>query len=307
MAKSIKDINELLKKNKEAISVEKKQPGSWYEYTATIDGKPVDFACKSPKEEMYQTIASGGFDAFLKTKCVVTNQTTDDDLPEIQESLEQAVDFIDLMRKKVGTSLILAGPRGIGKTETVLRYCDKHNIDPVYVKGYSTAFGLYQKLANNQDAFIIFDDCDSIFDDAVGLNVLKAALEDNGRPRKISWNAAGQDVEEFEFKGTIVFVSNLNYYAVKRNVKHIEAVMDRIYFVQCSSMREKILRYIETIAKEIQPDKKIRELIFDKITAESKGAISIRLFEQLNNIYANRKDKFDSLAGAIIRARRIAA
>jgi hypothetical protein len=59
---------------------------------------------------------------------------------------------------------------------------------------------------------IVFDDCDSVLKDPTSLNLLKGALDSYSR-RIISWRADMRDEElptSFEFKGRVVFISNLS-------------------------------------------------------------------------------------------------
>ena len=81
----------------------------------------------------------------------------------------------------------------------------------VVIKGYSTPKGLYRLLYENRDGVIVFDDCDSVLKDPVSLNLLKGALDSYSR-RIISWRADIKDEDlptTFEFKGRVVFISNL--------------------------------------------------------------------------------------------------
>jgi hypothetical protein len=79
------------------------------------------------------------------------------------------------------------------------------------IKGYSTPKGLYRTLYENREGVIVFDDCDSVLKDPVSLNLLKGALDSYSR-RIISWRADIRDEDlptTFEFKGRVVFISNL--------------------------------------------------------------------------------------------------
>ena len=92
---------------------------------------------------------------------------------------------------EVTPSLILVGEGGLGKTHSVMSFIEDCGLQPVeYVvfKGYSTARGLYNTLYDNNGKLIIFDDCDSILEDKVALNILKSALDSYSK-RTISWMA----------------------------------------------------------------------------------------------------------------------
>jgi hypothetical protein len=127
-------------------------------------------------------------------------------------------------------SVVVTGPGGLGKSHTVsaaLRdagFNDVSVLDELdvgdnipknsyrVIKGYSTPKGLYRVLYENRNSVIVFDDCDSVLKDPVSLNLLKAALDSYSR-RIISWRADIKDEDlpnVFEFKGRVVFISNLS-------------------------------------------------------------------------------------------------
>jgi len=111
-------------------------------------------------------------------------------------------------------SIVIVGSGGLGKTHTVKSTITESNIDEndyTFIKGYSTARGLYNALYDNNGKIIIFDDCDSVLDDRVAVNILKSAL-DSYDSREISWLAKMAKSDEypnkFEFTGRIIFISN---------------------------------------------------------------------------------------------------
>lgn len=126
-------------------------------------------------------------------------------------------------------SVVVTGPGGLGKSHTVSAALNKAGFQDLsvldeleigdnvpknsfrVVKGYSTAKGLYRTLYENRNSVVVFDDCDSVLKDPISLNLLKAALDSYSR-RIISWRADIRDEDlpnVFEFKGRVVFISNL--------------------------------------------------------------------------------------------------
>jgi len=81
-----------------------------------------------------------------------------------------------------------------------------------YVKGYSSAKGLFRTLYENRTKLIVFDDCDAAWQNAVGANLLKAAL-DSDEERWITWSVEGNDnsglPKRFLFEGRVIFISNV--------------------------------------------------------------------------------------------------
>jgi hypothetical protein len=138
-------------------------------------------------------------------------------------------DMVQMLAKGDQASVVVSGPGGLGKSHTVSAalteagFTDLSVLDELadgavvpdksfrVVKGYSTPKGLYRVLFENRNSVVVFDDCDSVLKDPVSLNLLKAALDSYSR-RIISWRADTRDEElpnVFEFKGRVVFISNL--------------------------------------------------------------------------------------------------
>ena len=151
-------------------------------------------------------------------------------------------------------SIVIVGSGGLGKTHTVKSTITESNIDEnayTFIKGYSTARGLYNTLYDNNGKIIIFDDCDSVLDDRVAVNILKSAL-DSYDSREISWLSKMAKSEEypnkFEFTGRIIFISN------KRKSSIDGAILSRSLTVDLTmTSSEKIVR-MKHILPHILPD-----------------------------------------------------
>jgi replication-associated recombination protein RarA len=130
--------------------------------------------------------------------------------------------FVDLLATKKINSFILTGSGGLGKTHSVLEGLKAKGLkedtiaqdgDFIFIRGYSTAKALYRTLWEQNGKVIIFDDADSVHKDPIGANILKAALGSEDK-RVISWGAEFPESESlpnrFEFRGRIVFISNLS-------------------------------------------------------------------------------------------------
>lgn len=148
----------------------------------------------------------------------------------INERFGFVSDMVTMLAKGDQASVVVSGPGGLGKSYTVTESLVKSGLQDIstldelpigftinggksfrVIKGYSTPKGLYRTLYENKDGVVVFDDCDSVLKDPVSLNLLKAALDSYDR-RIISWRADMKDDElptSFEFKGRVVFISNL--------------------------------------------------------------------------------------------------
>jgi hypothetical protein len=131
----------------------------------------------------------------------------------INERFNFLQDLTTMVVTGITPSLIVTGPGGNGKTSTVMSVVESGLDSSAYItfKGYSTARGLYNTLYDNNGKLIIFDDCDSVLEDKVSLNILKSALDSYDK-RTISWMAKmnKNDVypSQFDFTGRIIFISN---------------------------------------------------------------------------------------------------
>ena len=190
-------------------------------YVAVINGKTVK---RAKKEHMDYVIRKA-------------QKESNDSAPvaESRFSINQRFGFVSdmvtMLANGAQASVVVTGPGGLGKSFTVsqtltaLGFKDVSVLDDFAVgtvlktaktfrviKGYSTPKGLYRTLYENKDGVIVFDDCDSVLKDPTSLNLLKGALDSYSR-RIISWRADIKDEDlptSFEFKGRVVFISNLS-------------------------------------------------------------------------------------------------
>ena len=159
-------------------------------------------------------------------------------------------------------AMIVVGPPGVGKSYGVEFELEKsglfdklsgRKIKYDVVKGAMTPIGLYTTLYQHSDAnnVLVFDDCDSVFQDELALNILKAAL-DSGKKRRIHWNSDSSMLRRegvpdvFDFKGGCIFITNLKFENIqsKKMKDHLEALQSRCHFLDLTlnTMRDKYLR-----------------------------------------------------------------
>lgn len=165
-------------------------------------------------------------------------------------------DFLEkltkMVAKKKTESLIVTGEGGLGKTFTVTKTVKKH-LNKRYVKmikGYSTPRGLYNSLYDNNGKLIIFDDCDSILENSVSLNVLKGALDSYDK-REITWQSQMRKGDEypqsFIFTGHIIFISN------KKRDKLNQAVISRSMVVDLAMNKSEKIERMRKVLKKVEP------------------------------------------------------
>jgi hypothetical protein len=94
----------------------------------------------------------------------------------INQRFEFLQDLTSMVVCGVTPSLIVTGEGGLGKTHTVNSTIQQGGMQPseyTTFKGYSTARGLYNTLFDHNGKLIIFDDCDSVLEDKIAVNILK--------------------------------------------------------------------------------------------------------------------------------------
>jgi len=148
-------------------------------------------------------------------------------------------DMVNMVAQGDQASVIICGPGGLGKSHTVVQALKNKGFTDItlvedmeegtrinsrksytVIKGYSTAKGLFRTLYENKDGVVVFDDCDSVLKDPVSVSILKSALDSYSR-RIISWRADFKDEDlpnTFEFKGRVVFISNMNSQAMDQAI-----------------------------------------------------------------------------------------
>lgn len=190
--------------------------------------------------------------------------------------------LVTMVINNINPSLIITGRGGIGKTHTVMDTFKDYDLvkeqEYVVIKGASTALSMYKALFFNNGKIVVFDDCDSIFKDPDGVNILKAAL-DSYDEREISWlSKSTYDPEtqsptdskpvpnRFVFDGQIIFISNLPMEKVD------PAVRTRSYTIDINLTEQEMLTIIEKNLPNILPnvDISIKREVFEFIRNQKR-------------------------------------
>ena len=166
------------------------------------------------------------------------------------------------------------------------------------IKGYSTPKGLYRTLWENRDDVIVFDDCDSVLKDPVSLNLLKAALDSYSR-RVISWRADIRDDDlptSFEFKGRVVFISNLASSALDQAIISRSMAVDLSMTTKQKIERMKFLLDQPTFMPEIAKKVKTEALDLIEKLQDSVKELSLRTLIQVTKIRQSAGANWANLA-----------
>jgi hypothetical protein len=235
----------------------------------------------------------------------------------INQRFEFVGDMVLMLANGDQASVVVSGPGGLGKSHTVtaaleaagladVTVLDEFQVGSVLntaksyrvIKGYSTPKGLYRTLYENKDGVVVFDDCDSVLKDPVSLNLLKAALDSYDR-RIISWRADMRDEElpqSFEFKGRVIFISNLPSEALD------QAIISRSMAVDLSMTSEQKIQRMQFLLDQpnFMPeyDKRFKQDALNLIDSlrDSVKELSLRTLIQVTKIRKSAGAKWKDLA-----------
>jgi len=260
----------------------------------------------------------------LPTVAAGDTRTPEEIIKEIKERFAAVTRMAEGVAEGKFRAMLVSGNPGIGKTFTLEdcfeRIASDVSITYQKVTGFVKATGLFRLFFENKEPnnVIMFDDCDSIFADEVALNFLKAAC-DSTRKRWISWRSEKQfadtsgsaDVDdlgnipkEFEFKGHVCFVTNLDFdkliRANNRIAPHLEALVSRAFYLDLNlnSTRELFVRIKDVVTSTdmlVDLSESAKETILqymeDNVTRIRE--ISLRMVLKLSQIYKSSKNNED--------------
>jgi hypothetical protein len=235
----------------------------------------------------------------------------------INQRFEFVGDMVLMLAKGDQASVVVSGPGGLGKSHTVVAALEASGLTDVTVldefqvgsvldtaksyrviKGYSTHKGLYRTLYENKDGVVVFDDCDSVLKDPVSLNLLKAALDSYDR-RIISWRADMRDEElpqSFEFKGRVIFISNLPSEALDQAIISRSMAVDLTMTAEQKIQRMQYLldqpNFMPEYAKSLKQD----ALNLINTLRDSVKELSLRTLIQVTKIRKSAGAKWKDLA-----------
>jgi hypothetical protein len=237
------------------------------------------------------------------------SETEEEAMIRISDTFDMLDKITDACSKGTVRGLVVSGPPGIGKSFGVEKQLAAANIfrtingkDPLYdvVSGGVSSIGLYQKLYHNRgaDHVLVFDDCDGVLFEEECLNLLKAALN-SGDKRRICWNKesrvlATEDIPDaFDFEGSIIFLSNIDFDRSiakgSRIAAHLAAIMSRCHYLdlEIGSMRDKMLRIKQIVRDgmlapyDFSPQQETDIVSFVMGNAEYLREVSLRMVKKI--------------------------
>jgi hypothetical protein len=186
-----------------------------------------------------------------------------DQIASVQQFQAVTEDFVRSVVSGIHPNAILQGPPGLGKSYVVsqaLKSADKiEGEDYIIIKGHVTPLQLYATLYmfRRKGQVVVLDDCDDIFTKETGLEVLKAATDQDYR--KVTWMSSatpvinGTPIKDFVFNGAIIVCSNISITSGRggRRDKSAAAFMSRLtYWDMKLSQRERMYAQIFNLVVE---------------------------------------------------------
>ena len=246
---------------------------------------------------------------------------------EVIARIGERFDILDQMTKATIAgdvrAMIVVGPPGVGKSYGVEKQLEHsglfdqlsgRRVKYEVIKGAMTPIGLYCTLYKHSDKnnVIVFDDCDSVFQDDLSLNILKAAL-DSGKKRRIYWNSDSAMLRRegvpdmFDFKGSCIFITNLQFQNLKSKKlqDHLEALQSRCHFIDLTlnTLRDRFLRIKQIYLKgelfadyEFTPEQGDEVINFMETNQNRLREISLRMALKIADLTKVSSDNWKALA-----------
>ena len=219
--------------------------------------------------------------------------------------------LVTMVASGVQPSAVVTGEGGLGKTYTVTKTLEAHGYKDIsdladfqvgavintrkcftFVKGYSTAKGLYRTLFENNKSIIVFDDCDAVLKDPVALNILKGALDSYGK-RIISWNADMRDDDlpkSFNFEGRVIFISNMAQDKIDQAIRSRSMMIDLSMTTNQKIDRMEHISKLDEFLPEYDASVKSDALALIRAIKDDCKEISLRTLIAVAKVRASNKD-----------------
>jgi hypothetical protein len=228
-------------------------------------------------------------------------QTLNDKVKYLNETLEDIYEIARRIAAGAFNSLFISGRAGTGKTFSVEKALKDEGLqaeqDYTIMSGAVSVIEMYRKLFQYNDKVLVFDDCDAVFRDENGRNILKAAL-DTKKVRKISYLKKIKDIYDplmyendpdgeldaiergeipayFNFTGRVVFISNLP----KDKADPDGAIRSRSILIDVSPDDATLMERMRVLLPQLEPMElplKDKEEIFEFM--KSSKNVSMRTF-----------------------------
>ena len=285
----------------------------------TVDGSAVNgFPDRNIK---IKVAGPEGYELVGQDVQATVREESDAEIVErIRERFDMLKDMTKAVKKGDVRAMIVSGPPGVGKSHGVEEVLDRYKTMESLgagksfevIKGAMSPIGLYCKLFNmsGKGNVVVFDDCDSIFQDDLSLNILKAAL-DTKKTRTIHWNTDSFKLrnegvpDSFKFEASAIFITNMKFDKVKGKLReHLTALESRCHYMDLTidTDKDKMLR-IKQVTNDGMLDAytlsdEVKEEIVDfvDINKNRLRELSLRTVLKIADLAKAFPDKWEAMA-----------
>jgi hypothetical protein len=249
-------------------------------------------------------------------------ETAEHIIARMQTKFENINAYAHGVVNKAVRGLVISGPGGVGKTETLVRIfedaAEKGLIKFEHIKGGNvTPIHLYKILYENRfdGNVVLMDDVDKIYNSEDALNLLKAGL-DSSIVRKISWLSEAALLRNneippsFIYNGSLAFITNRDLIDEAENGRgkdadHLEAFTTRPAYISIrfKTKRELFLwseYMVKTnfILRQLELSDAVAEEIytFARENYHLWRTVSIRSFIHIGRTYLMDQNRWKELA-----------
>jgi len=254
------------------------------------------------------------------TKISQREESDEEIIERIRTRFDMLQDMTKAVKKGDVRAMIVSGPPGVGKSHGVEQVLDRYKtmqalgggIQYEVIKGAMSPIGLYCKLFKMADKgkVVVFDDCDSIFQEELSQNILKAAL-DSKKDRYIHWNTDSFKLrnegvpDKFKFEASAIFITNLKFDKVKGKLReHLSALESRCHYMDLTidTERDKMLRIKQVVRDgmldtySLADDIKEEIIDFCDINKKRLRELSLRTVLKVADLAIAFPDRWESYA-----------
>jgi hypothetical protein len=250
----------------------------------------------------------------------VLEESDEEIVERIRTRFDMLKDMTKAVKKGSVRAMIVSGPPGVGKSHGVEEVLDRYATMETLgagkahevIKGAMSPIGLYCKLFSMADKgkVVVFDDCDSIFQDDLSLNILKAAL-DSKKNRWIHWNTDSFKLrnegvpDKFKFEASAIFITNLKFDKVKGKLReHLSALESRCHYMDLTidTDKDKMLRIKQVVtdgmlnAYKVSDETKLDIIDFVDVNKNRLRELSLRTVLKVADLAVAFPDKWEAMA-----------
>ena len=283
----------------------------------TVDGRAVN---GFPDRNIKIKVESADSYSSIDSAPTQREETDEEIIERIRERFDMLKDMTKAVKKGDVRAMIVSGPPGVGKSHGVEEVLDRYKmmetlggaVKHEVIKGAMSPIGLYCKLfkMSAPGSVVVFDDCDSIFQDDLSLNILKAAL-DSKKNRYIHWNTDSFKLrnegvpDKFKFEASAIFITNLKFDKVKGKLReHLSALESRCHYMDLTidTERDKMLRIRQVIqdgmlnSYKLSDDIKMDIIDFVDINKNRLRELSLRTVLKVADLAKAFPNKWEAMA-----------